>query len=163
MCDDERALVGIVVIEVRNDLHGNVRFAGAGRAHDERQPGLHARLDALYLPLREANRVLPGTHNLVRCARGSCVGHHLDATHLIPIPITLPSSLIPFHAFRGLAGSREGDSKGWFQVALGESAPIRLHLHARETVAQMRKVQKRVAPVLRCNERIGQPVNGIDV
>ncbi len=54
---DERALLGEVVIEVRNDLHGNVRLARSRRTDNQCQPRLHARPDRFDLHRHEAVRI----------------------------------------------------------------------------------------------------------
>ena len=70
MCDDECALVGEVVVDVGDDLHGNVGLAGARRPHHHGQTWLHPRLDGFHLRRREGNGV-PGDTNTTVLATAS--------------------------------------------------------------------------------------------
>ena len=46
-----------VVVQVRDDLHGDVGLASAWRPHHQSEPGMHARANGLHLSRSEGHRV----------------------------------------------------------------------------------------------------------
>ena len=48
-------MVGVVFVQAGDDLHGDVRLAGAGGAHHHGQPGVQARPNRLHLRGRETH------------------------------------------------------------------------------------------------------------
>ena len=76
--DNQRALVRVIVIQIRDNLHCHVRFARARRSHHHGQARLHARADGLDLRGREGHRVAARQVLRVRADVGVTVGGHDD-------------------------------------------------------------------------------------
>lgn len=50
---DESSLVWMIVVQIRDDLHGHVSFTSSWGSDDQSQTGLHTRTDGFDLSWRE--------------------------------------------------------------------------------------------------------------
>ena len=57
VCDEESSLIGKVVVEIGNDLDGNIRLAGTRGANDKSEPLLHPRVNRLHLSRSKRNSI----------------------------------------------------------------------------------------------------------
>ena len=155
MGHDERALLGVVAVEVGHDLHRDVGLATAGRADDQSEPGLQATADALHLDGREAHRV---------ASRARALARPVALLHDRRVRLDLDRSLErPGSWSWGLARSARGlrerelerrPKRGLVRVLRA----VELELVLAEALLQVLVVKERVVPVLSTDEQLWQSI-----
>jgi len=57
VCHNQSTLIGLIVVDVRNYLHGNICFARTRRTHHQSKARLHSRSYGFNLRGRKANAI----------------------------------------------------------------------------------------------------------